>query len=197
MDKSFFTFLTLCAVVLSALPVSNGVGPVGAHDYPKSVQKWYKKIANANKKVTQLHFYLHDLVGRPSPTNVPIAAANSTARSSTLFGLIGAMDDLLTVGPSPDSEIVGRAQGLLLAASLEEIAYHMTFSVVFTNRKFNGSTLSLVGHNPFLHENRELAIVGGSGFFRLARGTAVLKTLTYNSTSGDAIVEYNIIVLHY
>ncbi|GFP91514.1 dirigent protein 1 [Phtheirospermum japonicum] len=144
------------------------------------MEEWFKEIADANQKVTHLHFYLHDIVSGSSPTNIPIA-----------------MDDLLTEGPSPDSEIVGRAQGLFGSTSLEEIAYHMTFNFVFTNGKYNGSTLSVIGHNPFLHEYRELSIVGGSGVFRLARGAAVLKTLTYNSTSGDAIVEYNVIILHY
>ncbi|KAK6120900.1 hypothetical protein DH2020_045357 [Rehmannia glutinosa] len=156
-----------------------------------AIKNWLKKIAHANEKVTQLHFYLHDIVSCPNPTNIPIVVSNSTARSPTYFGLIAAIDDPLTAGPSPDSEIVGRAQGLFGSTSLEEISYHMSFDFVFTSGKYNGSTLSVIGHNPFLHKYRELSIVGGSGFFRLARGTAILRTLTYNSTTGDAIVEYD------
>ncbi|KAL3622126.1 hypothetical protein CASFOL_033537 [Castilleja foliolosa] len=197
MEKAIFTIFMLCTIVLSDVPMSHGKGSVSIEKGPKAMEKWFKEIAGANEKVTQLHFYLHDIVSGSSPTNIPIAMANSTARSPTYFGLIAAMDDLLTEGPSPDSGIVGRAQGLFGSTSLEEIAYHMTFNFVFTNGKYNGSTLSVIGHNPFLHEYRELSIVGGSGVFRLARGTTVLKTLSYNSTSGDAIVEYNVTIIHY
>ncbi|KAL2231678.1 dirigent protein 21-like [Sesamum indicum] len=189
MDKVIYTILMLCSIVPTALPMVHGDGP-------STKKNWFKKLPHKNQKATHLHFYLHDIVSGPNPTNIPIAMSNSTAQSPTYFGLIAAIDDPLTLGPSPDSGIVGRAQGLFGSTSLEEIAFHMTFDIVFTNGKYNGSTLTVVGRNPFLREYRELSIVGGSGVFRLARGTAILNTVTYNSTSGDAVVEYNVMVLH-
>ncbi|KAI3447956.1 hypothetical protein Pfo_004621 [Paulownia fortunei] len=197
MEKVICTILMLCSIVLIAVPMVHGSGPNGIDKGPKAMKNWFTKLAHANQKVTQLHFYLHDIVSGPNPTNIPIATANFTARSPTYFGLIAAIDDPLTAGPSPDSEIVGRAQGLFGSTSLDEIAFHMMFDFVFKSGQYNGSTLSVMGHNPFLHKYRELSIVGGSGVFRLARGTAILSTLTYNTTSGDAVVEYNVTVLHY
>ncbi|KAL0386893.1 UNVERIFIED_CONTAM: Dirigent protein 21 [Sesamum radiatum] len=191
MDKVMYTILMLCSIVPTALPMVHG------GNGSSTTKNWFKKLPHKNQKATHLHFYLHDIVSGPNPTNIPIAMSNSTAQSPTYFGLIAAIDDPLTLGPSPDSEIVGRAQGLFGSTSLEEIAFHMTFDIVFTNGKYNGSTLTVLGRNPFLREYRELSIVGGSGVFRLARGTAVLNTVTYNSTSGDAVVEYNVTVLHY
>ena len=44
---------------------------------------------------------------------------------------------------------------------------------------------------------REMPIVGGSGFFRFARGYAQARTHVYNAKTGDAVVEYNVYVLHY
>ncbi|KAK4424073.1 Dirigent protein 21 [Sesamum alatum] len=190
MDKVIYTILMLCLIVPATLPMVHGNGP-------SATVNWFKKLAHKSQKTTHLHFYLHDIVSGPSPTNIPIAVANSTAQSPTYFGLIAAIDDPLTLGPSPDSEIVGRAQGLFGSTSLEEIAFHMSFDIVFTKGRYNGSTLTVVGRNPFLREYRELSIVGGSGVFRLARGTAVLNTVKYNSTWGDAVVEYNVMVLHY
>ncbi|KAL3814044.1 hypothetical protein ACJIZ3_015312 [Penstemon smallii] len=196
MEKLFILF-TLCSMILIASPVVHGNGPYGVSDGPKALKHWYRRLPQMKQKVTQLHFYLHDIVGGPNSTNIPIAMANFTAQSPTYFGMIAAMDDLLTAGPSPNSEIVGRAQGLFGSTSLEEIGFHMTFSFVFTSGKYNGSTISLIGRNPFFNEHRELPIVGGSGVFRLARGSALLNTVLYDTALGDAVVEYNVVVLHY
>ncbi|KAL4370777.1 hypothetical protein AHAS_Ahas06G0099700 [Arachis hypogaea] len=65
------------------------------------------------------------------------------------------------------------------------------------NSKYNGSTVSLLGRNAVFSGVREMSIVGGSGVFRFARGYAQAKTVWLNTTSGDAIVEYNVYVLHY
>ncbi|KAL8027833.1 hypothetical protein ABFS82_14G119800 [Erythranthe guttata] len=198
MEKMVYTTLIFFSIVVINLQIIHGNNAINCMEKdPKSIQKWFEKNLRHDPKVTNLHFYLHDIVSGPTPTNVPIVISNSTAKSPTFFGLVAAIDDPLTAGPDPDSEKVGRAQGLLASTSLEETSYHMSFNIVFTNEKYNGSTLTIVGANPFLHEYRELAVVGGSGVFRLARGSAVLKTLTYNATSGNAIVEYNVEVLHY
>ncbi|KAG8364398.1 hypothetical protein BUALT_Bualt19G0124700 [Buddleja alternifolia] len=101
------------------------------------------------------------------------------------------MKNLFEIAPHMDQK------GVFGSTSLEELAYHMTFNLVFTNGEYSGSTLSVIGRNPFLNEYRELAIVGGYGVFRLARGIAQLNTVIFNSTTGDAIVEYNVMILHY
>ncbi|TXG49794.1 hypothetical protein EZV62_025669 [Acer yangbiense] len=43
----------------------------------------------------------------------------------------------------------------------------------------------------------EMPIVGGSGVFRFARGYAQAKTYSWNPKTGNAVVEYNVYVLHY
>ncbi|GJW93218.1 dirigent protein 22-like protein [Tanacetum coccineum] len=84
----------------------------------------------------------------------------------------------------------------LCISSIEDFGFLMTMNLAFSDGDFNGSTLSLLGRNPVLHEYREVPIVGGSGVFRMARGIATAKTYTFNLL-GDAIVEYNVIVSHY
>ncbi|KAL8465969.1 hypothetical protein ACS0TY_035177 [Phlomoides rotata] len=190
MEKKLTAISLLCSIVLIAMPLVQGSGPI-------ELKNWYKNLPRLKPKITELHFYLQDIVSGPNPTNVPIAAPNSTAQSPTLFGLIAAIDDPLTSGPSLNSSAVGRAQGLFASTSLEEIGYHMTFNIVFTAGKYNGSTLTIAGTNPFTNKFRELPVVGGSGVFRLAQGTALLNTVTFNKKTGDAVVEYNVIVLHY
>lgn len=86
------------------------------------------------------------------------------------------IDDPLTLGPKPNSRIVGWTQGFYGFSSMEEPSLLTTMDLLFTNGKYNGSTLSVLGRNPVLSWYRELFIVGESGVFRLARGVATLQT---------------------
>ncbi|EXB53638.1 hypothetical protein L484_001307 [Morus notabilis] len=108
-----------------------------------------------------------------------------------------AIDDPLTVGPAPTSKQVERAQGMYSSASQSELGFMMVLNYVFTEGKYNGSTLSILGRNAALSAVREMPIVGGSGIFRFARGYAQARTHKLDLKTGDAVVEYNVYVLHY
>ncbi|XP_059298282.1 dirigent protein 22-like [Lycium ferocissimum] len=178
--------------IVMAMPMVQGV-VLG----PKAVEKWFEKLPHAKQKVTKFHFYFHDIASGKKPTAIQIAQSNMTAKSPTFFGFVAMIDDPLTVGPEPNSALVGRAQGIYGAADQNEVGLLMTMNFVFTTGKYNGSTLSVLSRNPALKKYREMPIVGGSGIFRLAQGIATAKTYWINTTSGDAIVEYNVLVLHY
>lgn len=57
------------------------------------------------------------------------------------------MDDPLTIGPEPGSRIVGRAQGIYASSDLKDLAFLMVLNYCFTEGKYNGSTLSILGRN--------------------------------------------------
>ena len=57
--------------------------------------------------------------------------------------------------------------------------------------------MSILGYNPHFHLYRELPIVGGSGFFRLARGVAIFKNYYANPIRGKFIVEISVLAQHY
>jgi hypothetical protein len=105
------------------------------------------------------------------------------------------MDDPLTVKPEMDSQIVGRAQGIYSSASQSELSFLMVLNFVFTQGKYNGSSLSVLGRNTVESAVRELPIVGGSGLFRFARGYA--HASTHSIIALEAVVEYNVYVFHY
>ncbi|KAK7336682.1 hypothetical protein VNO77_17228 [Canavalia gladiata] len=149
------------------------------------------------EKLTHLHFYFHDIVSGPKPTAVRVAEAHMTNTSSTLFGLVNMADDPLTVGPEPGSKVVGKAQGIYGSAAQDELGLLMVMNFAFTEGKYNGSTLSLLGRNTVFSAVREMPIVGGSRAFRFARGYAQAKTHTLDLNTGDAVVEYNVYVFHY
>ncbi|GLJ53092.1 hypothetical protein SUGI_1131310 [Cryptomeria japonica] len=126
-----------------------------------------------------------------------VASAPTTEMSATDFGLVYVLDNPLTEGPKPTSKLVGKAQGLYASTSQEEVRLLMAVTYVFQGRKLDGSTLAVVGNNVVFREVREIAIVGGSGKFRLARGYAIARTHSFDVQFGNAIVHYNVTVHHY
>ncbi|XP_041993539.1 dirigent protein 22-like [Salvia splendens] len=191
MVKLSIIFMVFCLANTIATPTAQIVDK-----RPESVKAWFKNLPNAKEKLATLHFYFHDTVASENPSAVTVAEANAT-KYPTNFGLIRMMDNPLTVGPEIDSKIIGRARGVYGGASIEDIDLLMTLNYVFTEGEYNGSTLSVLAHNPILDEYREMAIVGGTGVFRLARGIATARTTWFNMTSQDAVVEYHVMVLYY
>ena len=120
-----------------------------------------------------------------------------TNTSTTVFGKVLMMDDPLTVGPERSSKQVGSAQGIYASASQSEVGLLMVYNFVFTEGKYNGSTLSILGRNSVFSPVREMPIVGGSGLFRFARGYAQASTHNLDAKTLDAVVEYNVYVIHY
>jgi len=153
------------------------------------------KTKLGREKVSHLHFYFHDIVAGQNATAVQVASAPMTKSSPTGFGSVVVMDDCLTEGPEVTSKVVGRAQGIYVSSSQENFHLLMASTFVFESGKYNGSTLAMIGKNAALEEVREMPIVGGSGLFRLARGYALARTHSIDSTT--AVVEYNVTVLHY
>ncbi|KAI3977246.1 hypothetical protein MKX01_035976 [Papaver californicum] len=131
------------------------------------------------EKLTHLQVYWHDKPSVPIPTTILVASANLTPTIS--FGSIIVIDDALTEGPELDSELIGRAQGSYVLGSLVNLQL----------------TISIAGRNTVLSAVREMAITGGTGVFRFARGYVQLRTHFFNFTSGDASVKYDIYALHY
>lgn len=147
------------------------------------------------EKRTHLHFFFHDVISGSNPTAVRVAGVPGRLPSLNTFGDVTMIDDALTEGPDRASKLIGRAQGFYAAASQEGVAFLMAMNYYFVEGAYNGSTLALLGRNNVMSATREMAIVGGSGYFRLARGYAVAKTHSFNP-NGNAVVEYNVYVIH-
>lgn len=63
-----------------------------------------------------------------------------------------------------------------------------------TNGPHNGSTIAVYGSYADDQPEKELSVVGGSRKFRLARGYVLIKTYSFNATTGDAILELDVYV---
>ncbi|XP_073152334.1 dirigent protein 21-like [Henckelia pumila] len=162
----------------------------------QALENWLKAHCSTLQNLTKLQLYVRDIFSAPVQSNQVVATADSTFKSPTLFGLVSVLDDPITVGPESGSAVLGQAQGLIVFSSLEKISLHMTLTLVFTSGPYNGSSLNLVGHNPYLEDLRRVPIVGGTGAFLLAQGVTLIHTVSSNS-SGDAILQYDVYILHY
>uniref|UniRef100_A0A2N9IJV9 Dirigent protein n=1 Tax=Fagus sylvatica TaxID=28930 RepID=A0A2N9IJV9_FAGSY len=126
-----------------------------------------KLLGFKKEKLSHFRFYWHDIVSGKSPSSVPVV--KPPLNTTTAFGFVSMIDNPLTMGPK-----VGSKFG-----------------------KYNGSTITVLGRNPVFNTIREMPVIGGSGLFRFSRGYAQAKTHTLDIKTGDAIVEYNVYVLHY
>ncbi|KAK9125001.1 hypothetical protein Scep_013847 [Stephania cephalantha] len=140
------------------------------------------------EKLSHFHFYWHDKLGGRDPTAVQVATSTINISPATRFGDVYVVDDPLTEGPTAESKMVGRAQGLYTYSSKEEVGLLMAMNFVFMVGEYSGSTITILGRNIVMSKEREMAVVGGSGLFRFARGYAKLKTYSLSVTT--AIVEF-------
>lgn len=146
--------------------------------------------------VTQIQFYMQVVDEGRNETSYRIANASITNQSPTGFGFLNMMDNLITETPNPKSKLIGRAQGLIGGADLNEIGVYNHFNVFFISGIYNGSTLNIAGRDPVISDYRELSVIGGTKFFRLATGIVTLRGLSLDIATMDGVIEINITVIH-
>jgi hypothetical protein len=166
------------------------------HGFVRNLDRRLIGQIKKKEKLSHIHFYWHDTITGSNPSVAQIVPPVSNA-SATSFGAINIIDDPLTLGPKLSSKLIGRAQGFYALTSQEEVGLLMAMNFAFIEGKYNGSVITVLGRNPVFSKVREMPVIGGSGLFRFARGYVQLSTNKFNSSTGDAIVEYNVYVLHY
>lgn len=148
-------------------------------------------------KETQLSLYFQDIAAGPNLTTLPIAGIAGKLWTFDQFGTVYVSDDPITEAPSPKSAVVGRAQALIETSALDGRNALAFFSIVFTNKKYNGSTLEIQGNSKQFEPVTEVAVVSGTGKFRFARGYATLETYFVDAPNAYSVIRCNITVQHY
>ncbi|KAF8776529.1 hypothetical protein HU200_003244 [Digitaria exilis] len=95
-------------------------------------------------------------------------------QSSVVDGKLAANNCTVFDGPGTDAKLVARAQGLHIDAG----NWHNSFSLVFENGRYSGSTLQVMG---IVVERGEWAIIGGTGQFAMATGVIYKRFHVQNS----------------
>lgn len=153
-------------------------------------------LFNRHKKIAQFRVYLQDILSGSNATVLEVARAHVTATSPTSYGLVRVMDDMMTLGPDPNSERVGRAQGLIANTDIEESGISVNINFVFTGGEYKGSTLCIVGKKSLLYTDQELPVVGGTGIFRWARGFSISNIYSHDDATGNSILLYDMHVVY-
>ncbi|OAE21765.1 hypothetical protein AXG93_2550s1020 [Marchantia polymorpha subsp. ruderalis] len=144
-------------------------------------------MAASRQQYLGFSFYLHDnLDTRPSSsamTVVPAVGSLNGNGNPHFFGAIAVFDDAMTEGPDTNSKLMGRGRGFYVFNAMNDNGAGLEFvwTAVFNDASgFGGSTLSFKGYDKIDDAEREIAITGGTGKFRLARGWATIKTSAAN-----------------
>ncbi|XP_024995035.1 dirigent protein 4-like [Cynara cardunculus var. scolymus] len=156
--------------------------------------------APTTMKKTHLHFFFHDMLSGDNPSSVLVAKPNGTVVEEGNVGPFGAVyvfDDPLTEGADLNSsEVIGNARGLYASTSRgSDLTLLLSADFEFTSGEFNGSSISVFSRDPLVVE-KEVAVVGGRGKFRMAKGFIILNAIYLNVTNGDAILECNATIFH-
>ena len=182
----FLSFLLFSAIALAIAEDENS--------FARTVNR--KRLGLRKEKLSHFRLYWHDVLSGKDPTSMQIVPPVSNT-SMTRFGAVQMIDNPLTETADIKSKLWGRAEGLYASASQDGSGLLMAMNFAFVSGKYNGSSITIFGRNPFLEKVREMPVIGGSGLFRFARGYAKASTVNIDFTTGDAVVEYNIYVLHY
>ncbi|KAJ0810398.1 putative dirigent protein [Helianthus annuus] len=159
----------------------------------------FLKSVNRNPlkpRISNFRFYGHIIFGGPNATVVNVVPPRVNVKKRS-YGLVNMMDIPLTKTPESGSKLLGRVQGIDGRAWHEKLVQLMAMNIVFFTKKYNGSTLTLLGRNPMSDEVREMPVVGGSGLFRFARGYLQASTYSVDFQTRDNVIEYIVHVFHY
>lgn len=168
-------FMSLSLVLISIMGSNGEVAPRQPH-----------------QTQTTLVFYLQDVAQGPNATVAPVIGINGKVWTYNTFGTIFVVDDPVMLGPSPNSNQVGRAQGVLTVSSLDGANVNVVLSIVFNNLQYSGSSLEIQGTSRQRENYRELSVVSGTGRFRFAKGYAAFETAFYDAPTGRSVIRVTI-----
>ncbi|KAL2632216.1 hypothetical protein R1flu_016902 [Riccia fluitans] len=154
----------------------------------------------------QFTFYLHDNLITPTnrtafAVTVPVAKVDEWTLSdqswlleinSSYFGTVVVLEDPLTLEPPLNSTQVGYARGMYvfdknLGAENEHNGIEWLFTAIFNEESgLANSTLCFKGWDYFpdsLLGNTEVAVCGGTGKFRLAKGFSKVSVAIIDAVS--------------
>ncbi|XP_028774807.1 disease resistance response protein 206-like [Neltuma alba] len=142
-----------------------------------------KRLGADRKPCNKLLFYFHDILynGR-NEKNATSAIVGSPAWGNKIklsgknhFGDLVVFDDPITLDNNLYSTPAGRAQGFYFYDKKEIFTAWLGFSFVFNSSHLRGS-INFAGADPLMNSTRDISVVGGTGDFFMARGTATLVT---------------------
>ncbi|KAK7349742.1 hypothetical protein VNO77_07368 [Canavalia gladiata] len=189
MSPQFLTLFVLISTYTLTIATSEETGYVGSIDH--STLGLEEK-----EKLSHFRFYFHETFSGSNATTVTVVPPIPKYNSTTSFGMVGIMDNALTVGPERSSKIVGSVEGMFAGTSQTELNLLVILNFALTEGKYNGSTIAVLGRNPVAEKVRQMPVIGGSGVFRFVRGYVEVRTVFLDLQTRSTI-QYDFYVSHY
>ncbi|GFP89403.1 dirigent protein 23 [Phtheirospermum japonicum] len=163
----------------------------------RSLDKYFKNLNNPEKTtLTKLQIYIHaNFAISENQTVFQVASSEITSQSPTTFGRILIIDNPLTVTSDPGSDLLGRYQGTNAYSDFHESSANMNMNMFFSGGEYEGSSMNILGRQPVNEEVRVLSVIGGTGFFRLAKGVVLARTLSLDSVTKIGHYVYDMYVV--
>ncbi|OMP07295.1 Plant disease resistance response protein [Corchorus olitorius] len=156
--------------------------------------------ANGEVKETKISAYFHDYFSvqyTPNATDIVVVGIPGMIWNYTKFGTLGVFDNLVTVGRKPTSATVGRLQGIYVPTSFDGVYASLFYSLVFTNKAYNGSTIQMLGTADQFASVMEFSVTSGTGKFRYAIGYSTMEILSFYEPTFYSLCRLNVTVKHY
>ncbi|XP_047944193.1 dirigent protein 1-like [Salvia hispanica] len=166
--------------------------PTNSQEFPTKGEMQQR----SEQQTDHLHFYFHTILRGPNTSAVVVAQAATTNTYRTRFGEVVMFDNRLTEGPDPSSRVVGRAQGMYAYTDMSVTGLLMVCNYLFTEGKFNGSTLAVMGRYPPRADEIEMSIVGGTGQFRSVGGLVRVAELVNDWERGVDVDEHDVYITY-
>ncbi|KAL4370785.1 hypothetical protein AHAS_Ahas06G0100500 [Arachis hypogaea] len=192
-SKTVFISATLFSSLVAAAAYYQNISPTS--------------LGFVEEKLTHIRFYFHDVVTGPNATIIiSISPLMGKSKAPLPFGSLVMLEDPLTVGPEPDSKLIGKAQGFYTMVTQREdidLELVMGMTITFTEGKFNGSTLSLFGRNSLTPLERCRSLVEPArsdsrvGLFvlRLTQWIITKVMLLWNTTCTSSTIQTKALML--
>ncbi|XP_072999114.1 dirigent protein 1-like [Typha latifolia] len=145
------------------------------------------------EKHTHLRLFFHEVESGPNATIYTVVSLKGGS-SIYSFGDIHVVDSVLREGSDPSSRLIGRVQGIVVDVDMEGNAGSSIITIVFTAGEYSGSSITLQGL-VVPPTSSERTVVGGTGQFRMARGFAFNKMISFNGV--DLIAQVDVYVVHH
>ncbi|KAH0984082.1 hypothetical protein GBA52_011259 [Prunus armeniaca] len=192
LETVFYDNKTSYSIIRCTLPSTNGI-----RLHTKSQCSIHNVVNGSSRDYIFGPSQSLDIFAGPNATDIPFAGISGKAWTFTQFATLYAIDDPVTEGSHPNSASVGRVQGTSMTSALDGLNAHVLFSIVFTNKKYNGSTLQIQGIDKQFEPVRELSVVSGTGKFRFVRGYITFETISVDIPNSYAVIRCNVTVKHY
>ncbi|KMZ64594.1 Disease resistance-responsive (Dirigent-like protein) familyprotein [Zostera marina] len=128
-------------------------------------------VLTSNKPPLTLTFYVQNL---PSRHRV-----SQTMNSGDVTKTALVFHHILTDGPENGSRVIGEAQGFVIPTQTFAFSAFNIIHLSFQTEEYSGS-LSVDSREVLRRHTEVLTVVGGTGSFAFARGSAIFKRLNHH-----------------